>query len=120
MKVYYAHCMAIYGKPQERADVKMLQSLGFTVFNPNNADVSKRCKKLRSQGINPMAIFEDYVKRCDVFAYHPLPDGRIPSGVALEYEWAQEMNMPIIELPADNMFAQRRMSYEDTVKYLRG
>ena len=80
MKVYYAHCMAIYGTPQEARDIATLEALGFEVVNPSDKKYEKSWKK---QG---MALAEDFARDCDAIAFRSIPGGRIPAGVGKEIE----------------------------------
>jgi hypothetical protein len=48
MRVYYAHCIAIYSTPQEDRDVFTLESMGFEVINPNSPDISARCQHIKA------------------------------------------------------------------------
>ena len=57
MRIYYAHCMAIYNTPQENRDVAMLEDLFRTdvsggwmgdVVNPNTPEVNEACRELRA------------------------------------------------------------------------
>lgn len=134
MRIYYAHCMAIYNTPQEARDIALLDSLGFEVVNPNHPDIDKRCKAIRDEiaqynricisakrdpSDEMMAsIFKPLATiRCDALAFRALPDGRIPAGVAQEVEWARDYGHAILELPSN--FTDRRMSLEVTREYLR-
>lgn len=146
MRVYYAHCIAIYSTPQEDRDVFTLESMGFEVTNPNSPEINKRCDEIRDRfnrgdlgghfdperGQQPRlsgykdageAVMEQVFKpllsaaKTDVVAFRALPDGRIPAGVAKEIEWAQANGIPVIELPAN--LSGRKMSVEHTREYLR-
>lgn len=111
MKVYYAHCMALYDTPQEQRDIDTLKKLGYEVCNPNCTKYKKSWKNLG------MAFGEQLVAECDVFAFRALPDGRIPSGVFKELEWAMEQNKPVIELPSGIFY--REMNIKQTANYLQ-
>jgi hypothetical protein len=47
--VYYAHCLHLYGTPQERRDVLTLEALGFKVVNPNDPGVDAECNAIRDE-----------------------------------------------------------------------
>lgn len=111
MKVYYAHCVAIYNTPQEQRDVETLAKLGFDVLNPNIKEVQE------AYPTKGMDMFKAMVEGCDVTAFRALPDGRIAAGVSKELEWAKAAGKPIIELP--NAIAGRAMGVEATREYLR-
>ena len=116
MKVYYAHCIAIYNTPQEERDVHTLLGLGLDVVNPNTPAVDVEVKRLKSLGENYMSFFKDIVHSCEVFAFRALPDGSIPAGVAKELAWAVEADKLIIELPA--AILRRVITLEATREYL--
>lgn len=129
MKVYYAHFMGVYNTPQEERDIKTLKELGFEVVNPNQPEIQKEVeerldyhRKHGSVNQDPyMLMFDDVffsrVRKCEVFAFRALPDGRIPGGVAMELKQAQKNNKIIIELPCGTH--ARSMGKEDTREYLR-
>lgn len=110
MLIYYAHALNLYGTPQEKRDVELLENLGFKVYNPNceEGDIIAKTKG--------MAGFKTLVDRCGALAYRALPDGRIPSGVVKEIEWARASFKPVIELPYN--FLSRQMTVEETAAYL--
>ena len=115
--VYYAHCVALYDSVQEQRDMITLQSLGFSVLNPNHAAIDKQVRELKESGAEDyMELFRTYVNQCDVFAFRALPDGAIPAGVAKEIQYAIDAGKPIIELP--NAIKRRTISLEHTREYL--
>jgi hypothetical protein len=132
MIVYYAHCLAIYDTPQEMRDVFLLESLGFSVENPNTSAVTAECAQVRENARrwnieNPNEpldlsqhvmeqVFHKRVRACHVLAFRALPGGRIPAGVAQEVEWAREAGIPVIELPTNVI--GRGMSVAETREYL--
>ena len=123
-KVYYAHFMGIYNTPQEERDIKTLESLGLEVLNPNTPKTQNECDiafknaKTNKQYHKAFSeIFFTKVAKCEVFAFRPLPDGRIPGGVFKELQEAQRLNKIIIELPCGTY--SRGMGKEDTREYLK-
>ena len=110
MKVYYAHCVSIYGTPQERRDLGILERMGFDVANPNCQECTDGYK---SEG---MEFFRTFAENCDALAFAALPDGRIPAGVAKEIEMFREHGKPVVELPRG--IHSRVMSVEETREYL--
>jgi hypothetical protein len=114
MNIYYAHCMDIYDTPQELRDIKLLESLGFTVINPNQPEHQESC-----QDSSPvMDYFFQLTRRCDALAFRAIAgSSRIPAGVANEIEAAYQYGLPVIELP--NTVVGRRMSVEVTRYYLK-
>lgn len=137
MKIYYAHCMALYDTAQERRDVATLETLFSEVVNPNSEVISMDCARVRREFDEgtlvypkfPGATFQDagaavlllvfypLVLAADCVAFRALPDGSIPAGVAQEIQWAAEMYKPVIELPCG--FTRRVMTVEQTREYLR-
>jgi hypothetical protein len=113
MKIYYAHCIAIYDTNQEVRDINLLESLGFDVVNPNEEWHRKAC----TVGDYPMGYFIDLALSCDALAFRAIPGLGIPAGVVKEIKAAEGMMMPVIELP--NSFGTRCMSVEDTRCYLK-
>ena len=111
MQVYYAHCMAIYGKPQEARDIATLKALGFEVVNPADKAYDQMWK---DQG---MAFAKSFARACDAIAFRALPDGRIPAGVFKEIAMFLRLRKPVIELPSN--FIGRKMSLAQTREYLK-
>jgi hypothetical protein len=141
VRIYYAHCMAIYNTPQENRDVAVLEEIfgrHNTVVNPNHPEVNLECTQLRNAwnenrlevdvpgypgGTYNTAsdavmdrIFKPMVKECDALAFRGLPDGTIPSGVAQEIIWAREAGLPVIELPS--AIDRRTLTLQQTRDYL--
>ncbi len=112
LRVYYAHSMGIYNTPQETRDIETLMTLGFEVLNPNKPQYSKMAKERGG-----MDVFRDLVQECDVLAFRAHVDMLIGSGVGLEIEWAEDLGMPIIELPS--RIKHRTMDIATTREYLR-
>lgn len=118
LRVYYAHCLAIYNTPQELRDVATLATLGLVVDNPNRKAVQKEVARRKAAG-DPdyMTYFRELILTCDVLAFRALPDGRIPAGVAKEIQYAREAGKSIIELPSN--LHSREMSLASTREYLQ-
>lgn len=123
MKVYYAHCMAIYGKPVEERDIDSLTRMGFDVVNPNTPEIAaavlevKRLEgDVKNSDLVMNTVFKPLVLSADVFAFRGLPDGSIPSGVMKELVWATIAGKPIIELPSN--ISRRELSVSQTRAYL--
>lgn len=116
MRIYYAHCLAIYNTHQERRDLATLRALGFEVLNPNNPEVARDVAALKAQGREDyMDYFKILVGTCHAFAFRALPGGPIPAGVQKELDWAIGMGLPVLELPT---FVGRKLSLDDTRQYL--
>lgn len=112
MKIYYAHCRAIYDTPQEQRDIDTLQRLGFEVENPNSEKHSSESAKHNE----PMGYFVGVVKECDALAFRGLVNGTITNGVAIDIAIAREFKKPVIELPS--MIYNRILSKEQTLQVL--
>lgn len=112
MKIYYAHCIAIYNTPQEQRDLNLIKLLfpAAKIYNPNNDKAQEGAKE------DGMDFFKPIVQMSDLLVFRALPDGKIPAGVCKEIEWAKEVQIPVIELPG---FVGRQMSVDDTRQYLR-
>jgi hypothetical protein len=109
--IYYAHCLAIYNTAQENRDIKLLESFGFCVINPNCSAYAEGYLTWN------MDLSEWVVERCDYVAFRALPDGAISSGVAKEIEFANKHNKPVIELPS--CISRRVLTVDQTREFLR-
>lgn len=119
MKVYYAHSMHLYNTKQEERDVQLLELLGFEVKNPNSGNIQSEVEDYRKLygDDEVMNYFKDLIDSCDCVIFRAHPDGKIPSGVAFEINYAREMNIPILELPT--LVTSRNLSLDDTREYLK-
>ncbi len=106
MKVYYAHCIAIYNTPQEHRDLVTLAEMGFEVANPNSKESSEGYK------LEGMDYFKKFSLTCDAVVFRAMPDGRIPAGVATEVEWFREAGKPVLELPS--AIIRRKLTVDET------
>lgn len=118
MKVYYAHSMHLYGKPQEKRDIELLQKLGFEVINPSEKEYCDQCAYLKANGHGDtiMEYFKEIIDSCDVVAFRSHPDGKIPSGVGVEVKHAINTKKPVFELPT--LINSRFMELGETRQYL--
>ena len=136
MRVYYAHCTAIYNTPQEVRDELLLARLfpGAELVNPNRAAIQGQCDNVRAKyilehGDSPTSrseaghqvmerVFQPLAMSCDVLAFRALPGwgAMIPAGVAKEIQWAIWAGKAVIELPS--LMEHRKMSVEATRQYL--
>lgn len=116
---YYAHPMLTYGSTIEIKDIALLEELGFEILNPNQKKHQIGCKEY-AQKHGPdkvMDYFGELIKNeCDLVAFRALPDGRLLSGVAYEVNYANDLNLPVIELP--NSLKERSMDYPTTKAFL--
>lgn len=119
MKVYYAHCQALYGTKQEMRDLDTLFALGFEVVNPSSPEHVQMAKNMKCAGIpseKVMGYFESLVDGCDAVAFRALPDGAVPAGVAKEIARAVDKGKPVFELPS--CVVRRTLTVEQTREYL--
>lgn len=110
-KVYYAHPMAFYGSQVEHNDIEMLKKMGYEVINPNHPDNEGEYQKTKD-----FNVFLNLVGGCDVLAFRSMV-GPITSGVGNEIEYAQGLNMPVIELPF--LLKNRFLDIHETREYFR-
>lgn len=118
MRVYYAHNMALYGTPQERRDIALLEALGFTVCNPSDPAIIETVRSRKELEQDYWDIFEYLIERCAALAYRALPSGMIPAGISKEIDIAIVRGLPVIELPWGHL-PDRTLSVEATRAYLR-
>lgn len=130
MRIYYAHCMAIYSTPQEDRDITLLETIfpGECIINPNAPMINKQCAAIHAevdaQGGDTRAgeiimntVFKPLVLSADVVVFRALPDGMIPAGVLKEVQWAVEAGIPVLELPS--AMSRRELSLTATKQYLK-
>jgi hypothetical protein len=121
MKVYYAHCKAIYGTPQEARDIETLKALGFEVSNPSDPSVDEELNRLglmgEAVGEQRMAWFEKFADECDFIAFRALPDRSVPAGVAKEIVFFEKRNKPVLELPG--FVGRLSLTHLETKRYLK-
>lgn len=110
-QAYYAHCVSLYGTPQEERDLETIRRLGFEPYNPNNPEADKGYRE------DGMEWFRAAVAACRVFVFRALPDGTISTGVAAELTFARDAGLPIIELPS--AVARRTLTVTETREFLR-
>ena len=115
MKIYYAHCQAIYDTPQEKRDIETLEKLRFEVVNPNGPIHQDTARRLKEKDPNSvMDYFYKLVAQCDAIAFRALPDGAIPAGIGGEIA---NLGIPVIELPSG--IKRRVLTVEQTREYLK-
>lgn len=119
LRVYYAHCIAIYDTPQEQRDRALLTALGFDIYDPDSREVEEEIARRKAADPNGdyMEFFRGLVTACDALVFRALPDGRIPAGVAKEIAYAQEAGLPVFELPSGVI--ARTATLDETREYLR-
>lgn len=113
MQIYYAHCMSIYNSPQERRDIELIKKLfpNDQIYNPGEDEDAK--EGYQKYG---MDYFIEIINQCDLLIFRSAPGGKITAGVFEEISYADEHDIPVIELPS---FLNRNMSIGDTRVYLK-
>jgi len=111
MKVYYARPISIYNTPQDERDLKLLESMGFEVNNPNKAELVERYK---TEG---MEVYLQLARESDILAFRSFNAGKIGAGVYKEILEAMFHNKPVFELPT--ITSKRVLSVDDTREYLK-
>ena len=115
MKCYYAHQISLYDTLQEERDIKILESLGFEVYNPNIDEVReaiKNAKETQPEGNYMEIVFKPLVEACDVLAFRANVDGKIGAGCYKEIEYAEKVGRLVIELPSS--ICERGLTVEQT------
>lgn len=116
---YYAHCMSLYSTPTEVRDIRLIESLGFRVENPNDADgvYDRLATDVKAAELDVMdTVFLPAVERCDALAFRALPDGAVPSGVFKEVMRALRLDLPVFEIPQS--LKRRELTLAQTREYL--
>ena len=108
MKLYYAHCIALYDSEIEKEDIAMLENMGFMVYNPNRPGSDQAYRE------HGMQWFFERVQECDGVAFRANWNGAIPAGVYSEI--IVNGKRPLIELP--RAIESRGMTVDDTRVYL--
>jgi len=117
MKIYYAHPINLYGTPQEKRDIQLLDAMGFDVINPNNPSYQAEYLKRKEDGHpNPFRFFKELAVDVGNAAFRAFPDGTIGAGVYGEIMAVKQAGGLVIELPS--MLECRVLSVEQTRAYL--
>ena len=106
---YYARCKQIYDTPQEMRDIKIINTLGYEVA-PFTDEMQHRAK---TEGMMP---FYEAIDRCNVLFFRSLPHMDIPAGVGGEIDYAQSIEIPVLELPS--LVCRNWLDIEQTRAYL--
>ena len=110
LKVYYAHCVSLYGTKQEASDVKMLESMGFEVMNPGSkeflADLEAARKNDRGLLESPFAggdrlrgRWQILANSCHGLAFRSYVDGTINADLHTQIREAINRGKFVFELP---------------------
>lgn len=105
---YYARPISIDGTKQEVRDHSLIRDLGFEPYPTGDAKAAALVT-YKEQG---MEAFRPYVRECSVLVFRAFPDGSIGAGVATEIKWAQEYNVPVVEIP--RQIERRTLDVDDT------
>lgn len=95
-KAYYAHSQWTYNTPVEDKDIRMIESLGYKVFNPNDPELEEAWER------DGMKVFDNLmlINNFDVCFIRPQSDGSISAGVGYEAMKFFELRKPVLEIPA--------------------
>ena len=110
---YYAHCQYTYGSPIEGKDMRLIESLGYKVYNPNNAFDELLWK---AKG---MAYFDELLLKLqfDAIFIRPESNCMISAGVGYEAMAAFKAGIPVLEIPCPVL--PRLLSHEATRELYR-
>ena len=118
-KIYYAHCIAIYGTEQEKEDIATLKALGFEVVNPSSDYYRNTVNKMICKGRTSTEImnyFITVVAGCDGLAFRALDDETLSAGVAKEANAMRKSDRPVFELSDSSK--RKVMSVGQTRKHI--
>ena len=107
-RAYYARPTSIDGTPQENRDHDLIRAMGFEPY-PVGPDKEEALQEYKRTG---MYAFNKYVRNSQALFFRAFPDGSIGAGVATEVAWAQENNIPVVEIP--RQIERRTLSVADT------
>jgi len=99
-----------WSEKHNKRDISTLESLGFEIVNPDKEELSRR---YQNEGMN---VFLQAVADCQALAFRSTVNMGITAGVVAEIQKAQELGLPVFELPT--LFSNRFLSVEDTRAYL--
>ena len=120
--------MSLYDTPQESRDIALLESLGFEVVNPNDSMIKAEVERIKFHAIDQKLskdevsekimkfFFKSIIPKCDVLAYRAFVDQKIGAGVWGEINCAQQLKLPVIELPT--LTVGRVLDIKETRNYL--
>jgi len=108
MKAYYARPISIDGTKQEIRDKILIEMMGFEPY-PVGSDKVQALKEYKNIG---MDAFKPFVQVCEALFFRAFPDGSIGAGVAKEIAWAQEKDIPVVEIP--RQISRRTLTVDET------
>jgi hypothetical protein len=119
---YFAHHVSDYDSERESAAVKVIESYGYDVVNPNSPEDDAAYKE------RGMIHFTERVLGCAALAFQRFPDGKVGAGVAKEIATAAKDNKPVFEVTDDAIFYETHMesiegavlTVDETRERLRG
>ena len=101
--------MNIYGTPEEKRDMLLLEQLGYAAI-PFTEEMERRAK---TEGMVP---FIEKAREAEALFFRAFPDGSIGAGVWAEIQAAVKSGIPVMELP--RLDPGRQLSIENTRWYL--
>lgn len=110
-RAYFARPINIYGSNQEKRDIELISSMGFSVAEITDSATQE---KYKTRG---MQVFLDMIKEREALFFRALPDCSIPAGVLLEVKQAISLDIPVLEIPS--AITRRGLSVDETREYLR-
>jgi hypothetical protein len=103
---YFARPMSAYNTLQDCRDHMMIALLGYEIIEITDELTQRGAKKMG------MEYFKPLVRKAHVLFFRSFPDRSIGAGVAKEIAWAEEISIPIFELPTH--IRRRTLDPEDT------
>ncbi len=93
MKIYYAHALCLYGREEEREEIRRIRDFfpGTVIVNPSSHE--NRQEKQRRY----MEYCKELVEKSDSVVFSRLL-GKITAGVAKEINYALSLGRPVFEL----------------------
>ena len=107
-KAYYAKPISIDGTFQAGRDLELILSMGYQPYPVGDA----KAKAIEDYRLFGMSAFRSYVFASDALFFRAFPDGSIGFGVAQEIAWAQEIGIPVVEIP--RQIERRTLTTEQT------
>jgi len=92
---YYAHCQWTYGSEVEQKDIRLIESLGYRVYNPNNTGDEQPFKDKGMDYFDELMEEHDF----DICFIRPESNGMVTAGVGYEAMKFFEAGKPVLEIP---------------------
>jgi len=94
--IFYAQEIANYGTQKEDEDIKILEEMGFVVFNPNNHITFKAIENMSYKARN--SYFKEKINLCNLLAYRS-NGGKVTDRIYNFIRYAKSKKKPILALP---------------------